>query len=114
MTDATRSDTPSSTHRFFIYDPQGWGFVYYASAEARAAAKDGIIQSYLVDGWDEDVQQIIAGEVTRACEKINVEHRPEQVDEEGNDEQGNYWAEEWSYKCDYDLLPLGQAEAVAA
>jgi len=113
MTDATRSDTPSSTHRFFIYDPQGWGFAYYASAEARDAAKDGIIQSYLDDGWDEEVEQVIAGEVTHTCEKVNVEQRPEQVDEDGHAEDGTYWAEEWSYKCDYDLLPLA-AEPVEA
>lgn len=113
---ATRSDTPSSTHRFFIYDPQGWGFAYYASAEARDAAKDGIIQSYLDDSWDEEVGQVIAGEVTHVCEKINVEPRPDELDENGCDADGTHWPEEWAYKCDYDLLPLPAtpAEALAA
>lgn len=113
MTDLLGTENPSSTHRFFIYDPEGWGFRYFASPESRDAAKASIIHSYLDDGWDESVEQVIAGEVTHTCEKINVEHRPEVLDEDGHDADGTYWGD-FDTRCDYDLLPLPATEAVAA
>lgn len=108
-------DHPSSTCRFFIYDPQGWGFKYFDSPESRNAAKDAIIQSYLDDGWDEEVEQIVAGEVTHTCEKINVELRPadDALDEEGCDGEGTYWGDH-DLRCDYDLLPLAADDQSAA
>lgn len=69
------SDTPSQEYRFFIYDPAGWGFKYYRSAADRDACSDAIIQAYLDDGWDEEVENVVAGEVTHTCQKVNVEHR---------------------------------------
>lgn len=107
-------DTPTPTHRFFIYDPSGWGFRYFDSAESRDAGKDAIIQAYLDDGWDEDVEQVIAGEVTHVAAKVNVKPRPEVVDEDGLGEDGDYWAEEWDCKCDYDLVPLAPVVAEVA
>lgn len=106
-------DTPTPTHRFFIYDPAGWGFRYFDSPEARDAGKDAIIQGYLDDGWDEEVEQVIAGEVTHKAAKVNIQLAPEQLDEEGHAEDGTYWGD-FEMRCDYDLLPLEQAEAVAA
>lgn len=107
VTDVKSSESASEQYRFFIYDPAGWGFQYYRTAEDRDAARGTIIHSYLDDGWDEEVENVIAGEVTHTCQKTEVEQRPDQVDEEGYDADGNYWAEEWDCKCNYDLLPLG-------
>jgi hypothetical protein len=100
------SDTPSAQFRFFIYDPEGNGFSYWQSPEARDEAKDNIIQAYLDDGWDDTVEQIVAGEVTHTCQKIDVQPRPDVLDDKGNDSEGNYWDESWAYRCNYDLLPL--------
>lgn len=100
------SDTPSQEYRFFIYDPAGWGFKYYRSAADRDACSDAIIQAYLDDGWDEEVENVVAGEVTHTCQKVDVEHRPEKLDDEGHDADGGYWAPEWDYKCNYDLVPI--------
>lgn len=106
MSDKKISDSASEQYRFFIYDPAGWGFQYYRTAEDRDAARGTIIQSYLDDGWDEEVENVIAGEVTHTCQKTEVEKRPDQLDEDGQDADGNYWAEEWDEKCNYDLIPL--------
>lgn len=105
------SDTPSAEFRFFIFDPLGYEFVYFRTAEDRDQASDGIIQSYLDDGWNEEVERVIAGEITHTCDKVNVQDRPpeEEIDGEGYDQNGDYWAEEWSYKCNYELLPLAEA-----
>ncbi len=101
------TETPSSTHRFFIYDPDGWGFRYFDSSESRDAAKDSVIQSYLDDGWDESVEQVIAGEVTHTCKKVGVVMRPPavQLDADQCAADGTYWGEH-EYRCGYDLLPL--------
>jgi|GEM_PF-1701424 len=106
------SDTPSAEFRYFIFDPQNGDFTYFRTAEDRDAAADGIIQSYLDDGWDEEVENVIAGEVTHTCEKVNVTDRPpeDEIDGEGHDQNGDYWAEEWGYKCNYELKPFTQLD----
>lgn len=113
--DLSSSDTPEADRRFFIYDPEGNGFSYFKSAEARDAAKDNVIQAYLDDGWDDTVEQVVAGEVTHTCQKIDVVERPpaEEIDNEGYDLGGTYWDESWSYHCNYDLLPLVAESAEA-
>lgn len=107
IADVASSEIASEEFRFFIYDPEGWGFKYYRTPEDRDAARGTIIQAYLDDGWDEGVEGVVAGEVTHICHKTEVEKRPDQVDEDGLDADGNYWAEEWDEKCNYDLIPLG-------
>lgn len=109
--DLSSTDTPAPDRTFFIYDPEGGGFSYFKSAEARDEAKENIIQSYLDDGWDETVEQVVAGEVTHTCQKINLVPRPpeDQIDEKGCDRDGEYWEPNWDYRCEYDLLPLSLA-----
>jgi hypothetical protein len=103
-----RSSTPSAEYRFFIFDALDGEFVYFRSPEDRDAAREDIIQLYLDDGWSEEVEQVVAGEVTHTCEKVGVVHRPEAVelDAEGCDSEGTYWGEDYTYRCNYDLLPL--------
>lgn len=98
---------PTPEFRFFIYDPQGYDFIYFRSPEDRATAIPTIIASYRADdGWDDEVENVVAGEITHTCEKTDLQLRPDQVDEDGLDEEGNYWAESWAYRCDYDLFEL--------
>lgn len=104
------SDFPSNEFRFFIYDPDGNGFLYFRSAEDRDAASDEVIRNYLDDGWSEEVENVVAGEITHTCEKINVVQRPDVIDDDGLDEGGDYWAEEWDCKCDYGLVSLQPQE----
>jgi len=108
MTRIDHSGTPSAEYRFFIYDALDGEFSYYRSAEDRDAAKRGVIESYLDDGWNDEVEQVLAGEITHTCQKIDVQERPpeNEIGEDGHDLDGMYWEPEWSYRCDYDLLPL--------
>lgn len=111
--DLSSTATPAPDRCFFIYDPEGAGFSYFESAEARDAAKDDIIRAYLDDGWDETVEQVVAGVLTHTCEKINVVPRPpeDQINENGLDQDGDHWEPDWAYRCDYDLVPLAAVTA---
>lgn len=104
------ADFPSAEFRFFIYDPEGHGFLYFRTAEDRDTAAPDVIRDYCDDGWSEEVECVIAGEITHTCKKTNVEQRPEVVDEDGYDGEGNYWAEEWDCKCDYALVGIQPVE----
>lgn len=103
------SDFPNNEFRLFIYDPDGAGFLYFRSAEDRDQASHNVILAYLDDGWSEDVESVVAGEITQTCQKVNVTPRPEVINEDGEDENGEYWAEEWDCKCEYALVSLQAA-----
>lgn len=107
---------PSAEFRYFIHDPDGEGFIYFRSAEDRDAASHDIIMQYLDDGWDESVENVVAGEVTHTCDKVNVTPRPpeDEIDGEGHDKDGDYWAEEWAYKCGYELVAVAGSPSKAA
>ena len=99
--------SPDTEFRFFVFDPNDSEFTYYRTPEDRDKGADQVIQSYLDDGWDEMVQQVVAGEMTHFCGQVGREDRPadSELDAEGNDKEGNHWGE-FKYRCDYDLLPL--------
>jgi hypothetical protein len=51
-----RRYTPSSTHLYGLYDPDGDGITFYKSAAERDEAAEETIQNYLSDGeWCDDV-----------------------------------------------------------
>jgi len=101
----TRSE-PTAEFRFFLYDPEGDGFIYYKTAADRDAASKEIIGQYLDDCWAEEVEQIIAGEITHTCASINLKQRTDNLDDEGCDEDGMWWDSDWEYACDYGLVKL--------
>lgn len=107
-----KSFNPSAEFRFFIFDAMDGYFIYFKTAEDRDKASDGIIQGYLDDGWDEMVEQVVAGEITHTCAKIDIVVRPpeDEIDEDGHDQDGNYWGEEWDCKCNYTLAPIGSGQ----
>ena len=105
--DITHESFPDAEFRFFIYDPEGAGFMYFRSAEDRDKASDDVIQQYLDDGWDESVEQVVAGEISHTCQQTDLRQRPsdEELDDEGRDSEGTYWGV-FSCICNYELLPL--------
>jgi hypothetical protein len=102
--DIAHKSWPDAEFRFFIYDPEGAGFMYFRSAEDRDQASEDVIQQYLDDGWDESVEQVVAGEISHTCQQVNREERPaaEELDEEGYDGEGTYWGD-FDYRCNYAL-----------
>lgn len=96
---------------YFVLDPEGEGIVYFATAAERDAHAKTIIEGYLdTDGWSEAVEYIICGEVTHASTRCNIMQRPAVIDEDGIDEDGEYWDSDAAFKCNYEMLPIKKKE----
>ena len=100
---------PTKNYPYFYYDVEDSGFVYFQTEKERDEAVKEAIQDYLDDGWNEEVENIVVGEMTGSSTKINVQIAPDpsELDEEGCDKSGEYWDQDWDYKCDYEIKPLG-------
>lgn len=95
---------PTVDKPWFCFD--GDQSEYFATEEEAIKASEDAIQYFLDDSWDEQVESVQVGKVTRATYQTNREDRPETVDEEGVAVDGSYWDPECEYKCDYEALPL--------
>jgi hypothetical protein len=98
---------PAKEHPYFVNNPYGDGLVFFANEKERDNYAADCIQTYLDDGWDEEVENVVAGVVThRATQVDRVEKPPEEdLDEEGCDEDGTDWRDV-DFLCGYKLLPL--------
>lgn len=110
MSELNYKHWPDAEHRFFIYDPAGFEFRYYKTAEERNDASDDVIRLHLDDGWSEDVDQVIAGEITHHTIMRAVEVAPKREDynsdEEYDDAASEFGCSDCDYKCNYELAPL--------
>lgn len=90
--------------KFFLYDPAGDGFKTFPTADLRDDAAKRAIDDCLVDGyWIEDVFSVVVGEITGRAVKVNIEKRPSELDENGEDEEGNYWDADMDEKHDVEI-----------
>ena len=105
--------TPSSTHFYGLYDPEGDGITFYKSAAERDEAAEETIQNYLSDGeWWEEVTGVFAFVVTHCATQIDVVSPVGEIDEDGCDEAGEDWSNtNCDYKCNYALKPFPTPEA---
>ena len=95
------------SHKFFLSNPSGDGFETFATIEERDAAAQKAIDDWLIDGtWHEDVFSITVGEVTGEAVKANIVQRPVELDENGEDEDGNYWDVDMDEKHDVEIRPI--------
>lgn len=109
------SKQPTAKFRFFIHDPEGHFFLYFRNAADRDEALPTIIDNYRADdGWNDEVKNIMAGEVSSVCQQTDFQARPEQINENGRDENGTYWQEGWKYICDYEMVDVQQVQQVEA
>lgn len=99
-----------SSRPYFVYDPEGDGFAYFATEEERDKYAKDAIAEYLDDGWMEEVVNVIAGKLTHRATQVDKINRPPDSDfnEEGFDSDGIAWDSEWDYICNYELRPLGE------
>jgi len=102
---------PSAKHPYFVYDSLGDGFMYFSSESARNDHAKFVISGYLNDGWDEEVTNVVAGELTHTTLMTNKVERPDIIDEDDYDQDGTYWDPCWAYMCDYKLVKLGPQAA---
>lgn len=97
------------TDRFFLYDPAGNGFQAFPTAELRDVAAKAAIEDCLVEGeWSDDVLEIVVGEITGCAVKTNVVKRPERLDENSEDEDGETWDADMDEKYDVEILPINR------
>ena len=99
MKNTLTKDTP-----WFCFD--GDNYEYFATEEEAVTASETAIQYYLDESWDECVENVLVGKITRKSTQTNVVQRPDEIDEEDCDGQGEYWPSNCEYKCDYEALPL--------
>jgi hypothetical protein len=98
---------PSAEYRFFLYDPEGDGMIFFKSEAERDEHIKKCIRGYMSDsdGWSDEVESVCAGEVTHIIKKTNIVPRPsdEEIDEDGVDGEGNWWDTDWLEMCNYEL-----------
>lgn len=96
------------TSKYFLYDPAGDGFQTFPTVELRDAAAKTAIENSLVDGcWLEEVFEIVVGEITGIATKTNVTKRPATLDDNGEDNEGDYWDSDMDEKHDVEIPPIG-------
>lgn len=102
--------TVSPDHIYWLYDPEGDGMMFFATEQERDdAAHDVIRDGYLDDCWSEEVTAVCAGVVTHIATETNRIDKPpaSELNEDSEDEEGNYWPPDWDYQCDYELISVG-------
>ena len=90
---------------YFTYDPENNEFETFATLAEQEKSSKEIIASYLEnnDEWPEEVTGILSGIITQKATKCDVLNRPEKLDNEGYDEDGQYWSEGIDYICNYEM-----------
>lgn len=90
---------------YFLNDPNGNGFETFTTKEECEKNADDAIQYYLHDGWDEEVVNVVTGIITHQATQTDREERPNELDEEECDGEGQYWGD-FEYRCNYKLKPV--------
>jgi len=93
---------------YFLFNSAGDGFSYFATPEERDAFAKSEIERYFDDGWDEEVTEVFAGKVTHEVAQIDRVERPDNINEDGDDEEDEHWEDHWEYKCNYKLGKLDE------
>ena len=103
---ATMKDTPDKDHIYGLYDPEGSGHTFYTTEKERDDAAEEAIQGYLDDTWSDEVEGVFAFMVTAKAAHVDVKHPEGELDDDGCDENGDYWESDVDYSCNYALRPL--------
>ena len=99
-------------HKYFSYCPED-GFDTHETLEDALINANDIIPNYLDEGWSEDVTGVFVGTITHRATMCDKVERAGEVDEEGYDTKGEYWADpDWDYKCNYKMLPVKSCEPI--
>ena len=103
---------PDTEHRFFLCDPSEGEFKYFKTLEERDAAAQDMIDLHCDDGWSEEVDQIIAGEITHHTIAHNVNACPKREDFDSDEDyesaESEYGNTDYPYRCSYKLAPLDE------
>lgn len=94
-------------NKYFVYDPDGEGLETFATIEERDKAAEEIIDIYKEDGeWCDSVMDIITGVIAKKSKQGNCVYRPDVLDSNGCDENGNYWPKGIRFMCDFKMTAI--------
>ena len=102
----TRRSTPDTDHRFGLCDQNWEGLTFHKTAEDRDAHAKKVIKEYISSEgeWCDDVAGVFAFFVTHVATATNIKEKRGKLDDDGYDEEGNYWqSTEFDYTCNYEL-----------
>lgn len=105
------------TKKYFSYDPNGDGFVLHDTAEAAraeaAAGLDAARLNAMTNGWGEEDEDICWGEIHQAATRVDEQYRPDDLDEDGCDADGDYWGDpDVDVKFDLQLRDIPKPTAI--
>ncbi|RDU99178.1 hypothetical protein DWV00_08615 [Trinickia dinghuensis] len=119
---AARASASTPPTRYFVYDNDG-GYEEFATDAERAAHHHDAIQTYLDDGWSEEVKSVVSGTVTHKTVQTNLEQQParcqEHADADGEHceacDAWNEWPDHsFDTTCSYEAEPIASGDAAAA
>ena len=73
---ATMRSFPSAEYRYFLYEPEGDGMVYFSTESDRDEYAGSALQGYLDEEWSEEIEFIAAGELTHFPQVLDKKMRP--------------------------------------
>lgn len=110
---------------YFIYEPDGWGDLLKTFDDEKswidAVENFDFMADYCDDVWSTSVENVVAGiaprlwdesldgenesdfyekHATHHTAKVNERARPDDVNDDGFDQDGEFWGE-WDYICGY-------------
>ena len=98
-----------------VYDPNE-GYVYFATFELALKYANELLDICRTEtifddmGWDSETENIVIEkcEVVYAATQVNRVDKPDNLDEDDCDENGEQWDTRFDYICDYQMLPIKQ------
>ena len=89
-------------NKYFLYDPEN-GFETFETKDEQWKAAEEVIEGYLDDEWDEEVEDIVCGIITRKSTKCEIMKKPKIIDSNGYDEAGWHWPKGMKYRYNYEM-----------
>lgn len=97
---------PHKDYPFWLFDPCWEGMMFFKTESERDEAAESAIAGHLDEAWSEEVEQVCCGVVTHSAQCLNKTMRPDELDEEGVDGEGNYWPDDMAWRGNYTMEPL--------
>lgn len=98
---------PHQDYRFWLYDPEGEGLMFFRDVIERDEAAVNAVEGYRsLDGWDEEVENVCCGTLTHVTRMLDRQDRPDDLDEDGIDGDGVYWPEDVDFMGTYTLVSV--------
>jgi len=92
--------------KYWVYNPINSEYLFYDNANDRDIEAALILKDcFDYDEWTSDVEDLKCGisMITHRAIQVNREDRPDNVNEDGYDENDYCWPDDCEFKCDYEI-----------